>query len=286
MENKLILELEKSEKEAWKNTISTLRTKILKRPIDYVERATAELNITKDTFKESISNTILSIREKSWSYYIDDEANFHKLAMHELVSKRDIPKSILSVSIDQIITSNDDLKDKIADVVGDFTGRIMPYIYELSLSTTNSRRSRSGTTFEEIIYFTMRAFEYPYADQAHLGKKFFTDTGIGKKVDMIIPSKEAYLKNRSQCQIVTMKTSLRERWQEVVEEISRTNIPHIYLFTLDESLTENVMSVLANHNITLVTYEKAKDRLAQYDNIISFEEYFEKEIIHLLDYWK
>jgi hypothetical protein len=31
-----------------------------------------------------------------------------------------------------------------------------------------------------------------------------------------------------------MKTSLRERWQEVAEEIERTKIPEIHLLTVDE----------------------------------------------------
>jgi predicted nucleotide-binding protein (sugar kinase/HSP70/actin superfamily) len=82
-----------------------------------------------------------------------------------------------------------------------------------------------------------------------------------------------------------MKTSLRERWQEVVEEINRTNIPHIYLLTLDGTITENVMNVLHSHNITIVTYQTIKDNLSGFDNIMSFEEYFRHDIPHALDYW-
>jgi hypothetical protein len=34
-----------------------------------------------------------------------------------------------------------------------------------------------------------------------------------------------------------MKTSLRERWQEVAEEIERTKIPEIHLLTVDEDIS-------------------------------------------------
>lgn len=293
VDEKLIFELEETEKKNWKGTIKKVRDKVVKRPIDYVTLATDKMKINRADFEKSISGTILRIRDMAWSFYIEDEALFHREALSNLVLQKGLPNSILKYSIksiigqDELIQINlDEFESSIAEVVGDFTGRIMPYIYELSLSTTNSRRSRSGTTFEEIIYYTMGVLNYPFVNQSHLGKKFFEENNLGKKVDMIVPSKEAYIKNRSKCQIVTMKTSLRERWQEVVEEINRTNIPHIYLLTLDELLTANVMNVLQNHNITIVTYQSIKDKLADYDNIMSFEEYFHKDLPHVLDYWK
>jgi hypothetical protein len=48
-----------------------------------------------------------------------------------------------------------------------------------------------------------------------------------------------YEQRRNKTIISTMKTSLRERWQEVAEEIERTKIPEIHLLTVDEDIPKN-----------------------------------------------
>jgi hypothetical protein len=51
-----------------------------------------------------------------------------------------------------------------------------------------------------------------------------------------------------------MKTSLRERWQEVAEEIERTKIPEIHLLTVDEDISKNKAQEMANHNIIVIEH--------------------------------
>ena len=82
-----------------------------------------------------------------------------------------------------------------------------------------------------------------------------------------------------------MKTSLKERWQQVAEEIKRTNIPSIYLLTADEDIAKNKAEEISQHNINLVVYEDVKNSLSEFKNIISFEDYFFDEIPLILDYW-
>ena len=265
----------------------------MQRPSYYVESVTSEIS-EMDLMTEEVSEAIYSIRESCWTMYLNDEVEFHKQVISHLVRERELPNSILSNLIESQILSDDndqrmtkdELVSRIGEIVGDYSGRIMPYIYQLSLSTTNSRRSRAGTTFEAIIeYFISEVFDYPFESQAKLGTEFYSDNGVGKMVDGVIPSKKAYIKNRSKCQIITMKTTLRERWQEVVEELNRTNIPHIYLLTLDEGLTDGVLTQMKSENITVVTYDRIKDNHPTRDNVISFETFFKTEIPHVVEYW-
>ena len=280
----LITELNDEQKKSWKKTIQAKRKQFIKTPLEYVVQATDQLNLSKETIFGDLSGSIQKIRDQVWEFYIQDESIFHQDVLSHLMVNESQAKKILINSLSNKNFDNSQ-HEIIANIIGECAGKVMPYIYELSLSTTNSRRSRSGSTFEAIIYHIMEIFEYSYVNQSHLGKEFFSQNDLGKKVDMIIPSNEAYQKNRAKCHIVTMKTSLRERWQEVVEEIERTNIPHLYLFTLDPTISSNTMELMKKYNITLVSYNYIQNRLSDFSNIISFEEYFQKELPVVIDYW-
>lgn len=279
-----IIELNDNQKKLWKKTIQTKRGQFIKTPLEYVIQATSQLNLSKDEINNNLSKSIKKIRTYVWGLYIEDESIFHQDVLSHLMVDEPQAHKILVHSLNNKVFDNTQ-HNIIAHIIGECTGKVMPYIYELSLSTTNSRRSRSGSTFEVIIYHIMEILNYPYVNQSHLGKDFFSQNDLGKKVDMIIPSNEAYQNNRSKCHIVTMKTSLRERWQEVIEELQRTNIPHLYLFTLDDSITTNTLELMKKYNITLVSYKEIKDRLSSFSNILSFEEYFQKELPLVISYW-
>ena len=78
--------------------------------------------------------------------------------------------------------------EKIRCSFGNFAGSISPYIYQLCLSNTQSRRSRAGKVFEGIIYFLYEHYNYQYESQAKIGKKTFSRLGLGKVVDSVLPS--------------------------------------------------------------------------------------------------
>ena len=290
-----ITRLQPEELEWWRSTIVKFRREYIKDPKSYAEKIIQEEKITRDTLKISLEKHLEVIREKVWGLYLIDEAEFHRNVLAHLMLVRDLPRSILQNVIEEYSLFELDLKNMdreeayktIAKLVGDTSGRIFPYLYELSLSTTQSRRSRSGKVFERIIETFFEIFEYPYNNQSSIGNAGYDTVGLGKKVDLIVPDVEKYLDERSKCAVVTMKTSLRERWQEVAEELQRTNVPHIYLLTVDKTVTSNTINVMKRYNITLVLYKTTKeDKLKEFTNVKSFEEFFLHEIPHILSYWK
>ncbi len=125
---------------------------------------------------------------------------------------RELPNTILETIVKKNTSLNLENLELVKASIGAFTGEIMPYIYEVTLSTTNSRRSRAGTTFEHIITYIMGYFEYPYVEQASLGTAFYKTNDLGKLVDGILPSAKAYQSHRSMCVVISMKTTIRERW--------------------------------------------------------------------------
>lgn len=287
----VIYKLDEDEQNWWSEEIKNFRTKMIKSPKDYIEKFVKENSVSKDDIKNDTSKAVNTIREGCWNLYLEDEVVFHREVIKFLLQERDVPKEILGEVIDKEFVSvekielDDKFRTRIADLVGDYAGRIMPYLYYLSSSTTNSRRSRSGKTFEGIVEYMMDIFEYRYENQSKLGTQFYKKNNVGKMVDCILPDKESYEQNRTKCMVVTMKTSLRERWQEVAEEISRTNIPHIYLLTVDDKLTSGVLTNIKQQNITIVTYDEIKTNFPKFKNIISFETFFKTEIPHQMVYW-
>ncbi len=288
---KIILSLDQDENEWWSKKIKEYRNNFVKQPKEYVKLITTAKNISKETLLKRIDQNIMDFREEVWSLYLIDEARFHKEVLSFLFQDRDLPRNILNDVLDKRLFDKDlsklsksEATKVISDIVGDYTGRVMPYIYQLSLSTTNSRRTRSGKVFETIIETFFDILDYPYDNQSSIKKQSLSLTG--KKVDLIVPSAEAYLNNRSKSALITMKTSLRERWQEVAEELSRTNVPHIYLLTVDNGVTTNTIDIMKQYNITLVVYKAEKEsKFGNFDNVKDFASFFIKEVPYIVGYW-
>jgi hypothetical protein len=287
----IIFQLEPEEKVWWKKTITQYRKRIVKNPEYYVQHSLEQNAITKEQILSDPDQIIQNLRESAWARYLQDECIFHKEVISHLVISRDLPRSILSKTIENEVDGDieaDSMLETLAPIIGNFTGRVMPYIYEVSLSTTQSRRSRAGNTFEKVIENILSVITCPFDNQSSLGTRFYNDNNLGKMVDAIIPGKDHYVRNRTKCMMLTMKTTLRERWQEVVEELQRTNMPHIYLLTVDEGITSNVLGTLSSYNITVVVYDslyESKFRNSAHNNVMGYKKLFNEEINHNLSYW-
>lgn len=277
----LILSLTEEEKDWWAKEIRKYRKAKVGTASFYIEKALKKTKISENEIAKNTNSSIKSIRSEAWAHYIADELQFHREVLRFLIKERPKAGEILEDVVNS--ASNALTKGSLPEVIGDYLGRIMPYIYQLSLSTTNSRRTRSGKTLENIIRIVFKTRSIPFEDQKKLGSGFYKKYSLGKMVDMIIPSGKTFESNRKSAIIVTMKTSLRERWAEVVEEIQRTRIPNIHLITLDPAISKNLIKILADYNITLVVYDEIKkEKLKPYNNVMGFSEFFEKEIPHCL----
>ena len=287
-----IIELPKLEQEKFDALIKKYRDKYIRPSSEIVDLVLSEDKEFLELIKsKQMSLYILKLREKVWQEYLNDEIDFNAVLMKDLHKLLDTPKEILEILLSDskiIDKKGEELVSTIKEVCGEYAGRVFPYIYRLSLSNTQSRRSRAGKTFEVIIYKVYEILGYDYDSQSKVGRKSFDSVGLGKKVDSILPSIEAFKERRNKAIIGTMKTSLRERWQEVAEEIERTKIPVIHLLTVDESISKSKAMEMANHNIIIVTFDWVanSENIKTMKNVISFEEYLFDEIPNILKFWK
>ncbi len=285
-----IVDVPKEELEKFDDLIKKYRNKHIRNSKEIVDLVLNENDaFLKLIENQEVSKCVVELRETVWQEYLVDEVNFNAILMRDLHKVLKTPKEILNILLSNNVVDKkgEELLEKIREICGEYAGRVFPYIYRLSLSNTQSRRSRAGKSFEAIIYKIYESLGYEYDSQSKVGRKTFDSLGLGKKVDSVLPNVEAFKKRRNKTIIGTMKTSLRERWQEVAEEIERTKIPEIHLLTADENISKSKAQEMANHNIIIVTYNWIADsaNLKDMKNIISFEEYLFEEIPNIIKFW-
>lgn len=288
-----LIKLDAEEEKKFANFIKITRSKFISAPKIAAQKAT-ETNhdlITGLLEQKEVTQSIIQLRELAYEEFLKEESVFNSVILKEIGEKFSAPKAKLEELCAQLslpdLSDLEALTHTITELFGSYSGYISPYIYQLCLSNTQSRRSRAGKTFEGIIYFLYEYYKYPFESQASIGKKSFSELGLGKVVDSILPSINAFNQRRDKTIVGTMKTTLRERWQEVVEEVARSNLPNIHLLTVDDNIAANKAEQMARHNIVLVVRNDIKnaDAMKEKRSIIDFETYFLDELPATLKFW-
>lgn len=292
-EIEFLIKLSDEEGKKFTKFIREKRAECISSPKETTKKAT-ESNlelITGLLDSGEISEAIYQLRELSYDEFLKEESVFNGVVLEEISKRFDAPKEIISSLSSRLYEQKHENAEEftlgVVDMFGSYSGAISPYIYQLCLSNTQSRRSRAGQVFEGIIYYLYEYFGYSYGSQAQVGRQQFTQLGLGKLVDSVLPGLEEFEKRRNKTIIGSMKTTLRERWQEVVEEVARANIPSIHLLTVDDDISEAKALQMGQHNIVLVVLNsvKAQPHLANMHSVVDFETYFLQEIPDILRYW-
>lgn len=111
------------------------------------------------------------------------------------------------------------------------------------------RRSRSGRSLEQHL---LRIFaEEKLIENTHFDVQ--VETEPGHRPDFIFPSETAYHDDGfdpRNLRMLAVKTTLRERWRQVLEEADR--VPKKHLLTLQEGVSENQFAQMRKAGIVLV----------------------------------
>lgn len=247
--------------ERWSETIKSVRDTVIpsvEKQLTALLLAQPQLLIDAKTNPEAF---ILVTRELLWADYQAIESRFYQVVLGHH-PQWGIPFSVSSGGSAQQNES-----------IAAYMAAGMPKLYELALSTTNSRRSRAGSEFKFIVCRLLEALEVPFVSEAQIGaQKERLD--LGKNVDVLIPNPDQYLRDRTSCVLLSLKTSLRERWQQVAEEAQRTKAGLVSLLTLDD-VGLSTWQTMQQSNIQLVVPETVKQStFAKEDRVVSINEYF------------
>ncbi|WP_422344991.1 type II restriction endonuclease [Parasphingorhabdus sp.] len=147
----------------------------------------------------------------------------------------------------------------------------------VSLANTvlQSRKSRSGKSLE---YHTIEILREEGFEQ---DRDFAWNVEIhGKRPDFLFPSKDAYLDDTFPAGSLTMlaaKTTCKDRWRQIRNEVDRDRIPTLHLLTLQEGVSENQFSEMEEEGVQLVVPEglhnkypkNVRPRLASFETFLT-----------------
>lgn len=232
--------------------------KKLPTPFDVSYKAFIDLGYDKkdkEWFFDNASEFVENMRSQGWTDFKQYERKFTNAMLLKLVEPEKLKGMDPVKAIETFITDHSD------------------EMYNLLLSNTQSRRSRTGKEFEAIIELMLIGADIPAEAQGAVGKQKFMDEKIGKLVDFVSPGVVQYLHNKVNTVLISAKTTLRERWQEVPEEVARTGAREMFLATLDDSISKETQDILYEGNIYIAT--TANNKKQAYNNngrIFSFED--------------
>lgn len=107
--------------------------------------------------------------------------------------------------------------------------------------------------------------------------------------DFVIPSLQFFEKDRTRAMIFSVKRTLRERWQEVVEELHHTNCPNVYLATADaaKKITRTThIEGLRRYNMHLVVWDNVKAEKFPIEPVVrSYTEFAMVDVPTFRGYW-
>lgn len=154
--------------------------------------------------------------------------------------------------------------DPVANLVRGFSE-----LDSIFLSAAQTRKSRAGLSFEHHVERLFKDGRVRYEAQVVFG---------GRRPDFVLPGiKELNLKGDAV--IVSLKTTLRERWKQLALE---KPLGAIFLATVDDRVSREAIDEMGRNSISLVVPEslkKAKESAYDsYDNVITFRQFFDNEV--------
>lgn len=137
------------------------------------------------------------------------------------------------------------------------------------LSASQTRKSRAGLSFEHHVARLFRDGRVRYEAQAVFG---------GRRPDFVLPNVKE-LNVKGDAVIVSLKTTLRERWKQLALE---KPLGAIFLATVDDRISGEAIDEMERNSITLVVPESLKkskeSAYENFDNVITFTRFFDEEV--------
>lgn len=250
--------MEKKDLKQYLNDVKVERNIFFKSSFERAYASFIELGFDKnnaDYFINNASEVVEKMREQCWADFIEEEREFTILMMKKLIDKKGVEVMDPVKAIEWYVETYPE------------------HIYQLNLSNTQSRRSRAGKEFEDIIELILIGAGVPMDSQGNIGKESFIQKGLGKMVDAVSPGVVEFEENKRNTVLISAKTTLRERWQEVPEEMGRTGAREMFLATLDDKISDEVLNTLYEANIQVTTTKAIKEsRYPNNSRVLSFEQ--------------
>ncbi|MEA2016204.1 MAG: type II restriction endonuclease [Actinomycetota bacterium] len=223
-----------------------------------VKNIVTSKNLTNNKIKNNFDSIFSNIEKEAYRLYLIYEEIYGKEVFSTFIEYLYQSKRIKSIL---------EIKESLGEYFYSFD--------KFFLSLSQSRRSRSGKTFESITNSLFKSLNYPFNEQIL----------INGKHDFLMPSEKHYRENPLDCIIFTTKRTLRERWRQIVTEGTRGL--GFYLATIDEKISSTQLEEMLKHRIYVVCPQTLKDKCYNNDvNVLSFRQFFKDHLDPAMKRWK
>lgn len=122
------------------------------------------------------------------------------------------------------------------------------------------------------------------------GFPFSQQTRLNGPVDFLLPSETYFTKHRHDAVILSVKRTLRERWQQAIAELHAAKVGRIYLATVEtnpKKITKRDLDRMDNLNVTLIVFDEVKQKsFPTRQTVIDFTEFVNTNLTTSEQLWK
>ncbi|MEK6690540.1 MAG: type II restriction endonuclease [Nitrospirota bacterium] len=156
---------------------------------------------------------------------------------------------------------------------------LFEYFEALFQSIHQSRRSRAGGSFQYQVENLFNLAGFPFSKQ----------TRLNGPVDFLLPSEDYFRQYRHDAIILSVKRTLRERWQQAIAELQSARVGRIYLATAETDkgrIRDRDLDRMDRLNVTLVVFDSIKaDKFPNRNTVIGYSEFINTNVLSAERLW-
>lgn len=153
------------------------------------------------------------------------------------------------------------------------------YFEALFQSIHQSRRARAGGSFQYQVENLFNLAGFPFSKQ----------TRLNGPVDFLLPSEEYYRQYRHDAIILSVKRTLRERWQQAIAELQSARVGRIYLATAEidkDRIRDHDLDRMDSLNVTLVVFDNIKsEKFTSRNTVVGYSEFINTNVLSAESLW-
>ena len=141
-------------------------------------------------------------------------------------------------------------KDEVRVIADDITKKSI----KLEKSFKQSRASRAGKSFEILVHDLLKdlGIKSEHVTRGDNRAKL-------RRIDLVIPDRKTAMETPDKAHFLSLKTSLRERWKQVVQEQTQGQRTHLITLLQKEIISNAVAQNITEHGIFLYVPDRVKD---------------------------
>jgi hypothetical protein len=279
----------KRELQGTRGLLRKLRNTYMPQGIIIAEEAKRNLRyiaeqMEKTQVRKNFDNLLFEVLIEEWNVFQRYEKELYKSkvipSIFDLIESNDQEFPISQNIIKNISNAIEQNRSKNSKWYITFLSEsLFEYFEALFQSIHQSRRTRAGGSFQYQVENLFNLAGFPFSKQ----------TRLNGPVDFLLPSEEYFHRYRHDAIVLSVKRTLRERWQQAIAELQSARVGRIYLATAETDknrIRNRDLDRMDNLNVTLVVFDNIKsEKFPNRNTVIGYGEFINTNILSSERLW-